>query len=90
MPQYQITVDEETARGLFSGEGGLAKLVEQVVNQILQEQVTEQLRAARYERTEQRAGCRNGTRPHVLTARVGRLHPRLHTARAMSYVREVR
>ena len=35
MPQYQISVDEETVRGLFSGDGALAKLVEAVVNEML-------------------------------------------------------
>ena len=28
MPQYEISVDEDTVRGLFSGDGALAKLVE--------------------------------------------------------------
>jgi len=59
--------------GLFSGDGALAKLVEAVVNEILQGQVTEQLGATRYERTEQRAGYRNGSRPRTLIARVGTL-----------------
>jgi putative transposase len=59
------------------------------VNQILQGQVTEQLGAARYERTEQRAGYRNGTRPHVLTARVGRLNLRVPQVREGEFSTEV-
>jgi transposase-like protein len=73
MAQYQITVDDEILKGLFQQDGGVAKLVEQVLNQILQAQVTEQLKAAPYERTEARQGYRNGTLPRTLTTRVGRL-----------------
>ncbi|MBX5437132.1 MAG: IS256 family transposase [Alicyclobacillaceae bacterium] len=73
MAQYQITVDDQILKGLFQQDGGVAKLVEQVLNQILQAQVTEQLKAAPYERTEARQGYRNGTLPHTLTTRVGRL-----------------
>ena len=89
MPQYQITVDEETVRGLFSGDGALAKLVEQVVNEILQGQVTEQLGATRYERTEQRAGYRNGSRPRTLIARVGTLNLRVPQVREGEFSTEV-
>jgi len=89
MPQYQITVDEETVRGLFSGDGALAKLVEAVVNEILQGQVTEQLGATRYERTEQRAGYRNGSRPRTLIARVGTLNLRVPQVREGEFSTEV-
>ncbi|SIS77675.1 hypothetical protein SAMN05421799_1041, partial [Alicyclobacillus vulcanalis] len=46
MAQYQITVDDAILEGLFERDGGVAKLVESVVNQILQAQVQEQLKAA--------------------------------------------
>jgi putative transposase len=39
MPDYQITIDGETVRGLFAGDAGLAKLLEQVLNQVLEAQV---------------------------------------------------
>jgi putative transposase len=73
MAQYQITVDDAILEGLFQRDGGVAKLVESVVNQILQAQVQEQLKAAPYERTEARRGYRNGTVTRTLTTRVGRL-----------------
>ena len=73
MAQYQITVDDAILEGLFQRDGGVAKLVESVVNQILQAQVQEQLKAAPYERTEARTGYRNGTVTRTLTTRVGRL-----------------
>ncbi|MEX1407333.1 IS256 family transposase, partial [Hydrogenibacillus schlegelii] len=73
MAQYQITVDDAILEGLFQRDEGVAKLVESVVNQILQAQVQEQLMAAPYERTEARRGYRNGTVTRTLTTRVGRL-----------------
>jgi putative transposase len=73
MTQYQITLDSETLQQLFVGKGQLAQLVEAVLNQVLQAQVTEQLQAAPYERTSDRQGYRNGYKPHHLTTRVGTL-----------------
>jgi len=76
MAQYNITIDSELLHQLFlsdSKESGVSKLLESVLNQILQAQATEQLRAKAYERTEERQGYRNGTYPHRLTTRVGSL-----------------
>ena len=77
MALYQINLDDALLHGLFQQDGGMARLLEQVLNQILQAQVTEQLQAAPYERTEQRQGYRNGTYPHTLTTRVRRLTLRI-------------
>lgn len=73
MTQYQFTVDSDTWQQLFVGKGQLAQLVEAVLNQVLQAQVTDQLQAAPYERTEERRGYRNGYKPHHVTTRVGTL-----------------
>jgi transposase-like protein len=43
---------------------GVAKLLESVLNQVLQAQVTEQVAAERYERTDERQGYPNGSYPH--------------------------
>ena len=50
MAQYQITVDQEILHQLFLGErdAGVAKLLESVLNQVLQAQVTEQIGAKPY------------------------------------------
>ncbi|WP_126429726.1 IS256 family transposase [Brevibacillus marinus] len=74
MAQYQITVDAQLLQQLFLGnsqDSGVAKLLESVLNQVLQAQATEQLSAEPYERTDERQGYRNGTYPHQLTTRVG-------------------
>ncbi|MEX1386052.1 transposase, partial [Hydrogenibacillus schlegelii] len=64
-----MTVDEEIFEVLFQRDGCLANLVESVVNQILQAQVQEHLKAAPYERTKERQGYRNGTVTRTLTTR---------------------
>ncbi|WP_374717690.1 IS256 family transposase [Neobacillus sp.] len=74
MAQYQINVDSQLLHQLFLGntqDSGVAKLLESVLNQILQAQVTEQLEAQRYERTENRQRYRNGSYPHQLHTRIG-------------------
>ncbi|NSW84649.1 MAG: IS256 family transposase [Syntrophothermus sp.] len=73
MAHYQVTVDGEVLQQLFSRDDGLARLVEQVLNQILEAQVTEQLKAKPYERTEERQGYRNGHREKPIVTRIGRL-----------------
>ena len=36
MTQYQITLSDEIVHGLFKEDGAMARLVEQVLNQVLQ------------------------------------------------------
>ena len=67
--------------GCSSGENSLGQLLEAVVNQVLEAQLSEQLQAAPYERTEERQGYRNGYKPRTLTTRVGRLALRVPQVR---------
>ena len=71
MTQYQITYRRN--RALCSRDGAMAKLLEEVLNQVLEAEVTEALGAKPYERTEERRGYRNGYKPRSMTTRVGRL-----------------
>lgn len=89
MTQYQITLDSETLQQLFVGKGQLAQLVGTVLNQVLQAQVTEQLQATPYERTDERRGYRNGYKPHHLTTRVGTLTLRLPQVREGQFSTEL-
>ncbi len=73
MARYQVTVDGELVQQLFIRDDGLARLAEQVLNQILEAEATEQLGARPYERTDERQGYRNGHRDKPLNTRVGRL-----------------
>ena len=54
-----------------SKDASVAKLLESVLNQVLKAQVSEQVAADHYERTDDRQGYRNGTYPRSLTTRVG-------------------
>lgn len=90
MTQYQLTLDPTVLQRLFtSGDGQLAHLLEAVLNQVLEAQVTEQLQAERYERTDERQGYRNGYKPRQLTTRVGRLTLRVPQARDGSFSPEL-
>jgi transposase-like protein len=71
MADYDVSVGRELLPGLLSGQDGLAKLVEAVLNQVLEAQVTEALGADRHERTEERTGYGNGYRARTLYTRVG-------------------
>jgi len=92
MAQYKINVDSELLHQLFLGnsqDAGVAKLLESVLNQVLQAQVTEQVEAERYERTETRQGYRNGTYPHQLTTRVGTITLRVPRIRGGKFSTEL-
>jgi len=71
MTDYNITVGKDLLPELLSSQDGLAKLVEGVLNQILEAQVTESLGADKHERSGERIGYRNGYRPRQLYTRVG-------------------
>ncbi|WP_066355652.1 IS256 family transposase, partial [Fervidicola ferrireducens] len=76
MAQYNITIDSEILHHLFlngAKDEGMAKLLESVLNQILQAQATEQIKAEPYERTEERQDYRNGYYQRNLVTRVGTL-----------------
>lgn len=80
MAQFNITITEELLHGLFLSNGrdeAFSKLLEEIFNQILLAQSTEQLGAEPYERTEGRTAYRNGTRERQLTTRIGTLTLRI-------------
>lgn len=85
MAQYQVTIDGEILQQLFVRDDGLARLVEQLVNQILEAQVAEQLKAEHYERTEARQGYRNGHQPRLLKSRLGALNLQVPRVRRGSF-----
>jgi hypothetical protein len=87
MAQYQITVDQEILHQLFLGErdAGVAKLLESVLNQVLQAQVTEQIGAKPYDRK----GYRNGSYSRSLTTRVGTINLRIPCIREGQFSTEL-
>src|SRR5690606_32901038 len=89
MAQYQITVDGEMLHQLFRGDEGVGKLLESVLNQVLEAQVTEHIKAAPFERTDERAGYRNGYRDREMKTRVGTLELRVPRVRSGSFSTEL-
>ncbi len=52
-----LNLDDALLHGLFQQDGAVARLLEQVLNQVLQAQVAEQLLAAPNQRTEVKRWC---------------------------------
>lgn len=64
---------ELTQAVLLDDPDFLREIVERTVQTILEEELSAHLGAERYERTGERRGYRNGTKPRTLTTRVGTL-----------------
>jgi transposase-like protein len=71
MATFEITIDDEKIQDLLQGDRGMAALLQPILNQLLQAEMTEHLRAEPGERTDQRRGWRNGSYERRLTTRVG-------------------
>ena len=72
MDPYQITLNETLLARLFQNDG-LKPLLEELLNQVLNAQVTEQIGAEPYERSPFRQNSRNGYRERPITTRIGTL-----------------
>ena len=67
--------DAEVAQGgLLDDPGFLKEIVERVLQELLEAEMTEHVGAAPYERAENRTGHRNGHKPRTLRTRVGTLN----------------
>lgn len=71
MATIEIELDDEKIRDLLQSDRGMAALLEPVLNQLLQAEMTEHLQAKPRERTAERRGWRNGSYERRLTTRVG-------------------
>ena len=68
-------LDAELAQEvLLDDPGFLRGIVQRLVQQLLEAEMTEHIGAAPYERTERRTGQRNGYKPRTLRTRVGTLN----------------
>jgi putative transposase len=66
---------EEVAQGILLDDPGIFKeIVESVLQELLEVEMTEHVGAAPYERSERRTGHRNGYKPRALRTRVGTLN----------------
>src|SRR5919199_336726 len=66
---------EEVAQGILLDDPAfLREIVERVLQELLEAEMTEHVGAAPYERTTERKGHRNGHKPRTLRTRVGTLN----------------
>ena len=66
---------EEVAQGILLDDPGFLKeIVERVLQELLEAEMTEHVGAAPYERSEGRTGHRNGYKPRTVRTRVGTLN----------------
>jgi putative transposase len=71
---YRRSVEELTQGILLDDPGFLREIVERVLQEMLEAQMSDHLGAAPYERTQKRTGHRNGYKPRTLKTRVGTLN----------------
>jgi len=89
MAEYDVTIPADFLSSFLTDPRGLAKLVETVLNQVLDAQATEQVGAGRYERSEGRMAYRNGYRSRQLYTRVGHLTLRVPQLRDGQFCTEI-
>ena len=89
MDNYDIKLKREDLLGLLSRNDGMADILTDVINQVLEAQCTEQLKAAPYERSEERQAYRNGYRTRTLYTRVGPLSLRVPQTRNGEFSTEI-
>jgi transposase-like protein len=73
MATFEITTRDQKIQDLLQSDQGMAALLQPILNQLLQAEMTEHLRAEPGERTTERRGWRNGSYERRLTTRVGTL-----------------
>ena len=71
MATIEIEIDDRKIQQLLQGDRGIAVLLEPILNQILQAEMTEHLKAEPGEETDDRLGYRNDSYKRKLATRVG-------------------
>lgn len=89
MADYDIKLKREDLVGLLTENDALSELLESVLNQILEAQMTDHLGAERYEHVDERKGYRNGTRVRQLFTRVGPLNLHVPQTRDGSFSTDI-
>lgn len=85
----QVTIDTDQLKDVLSHDQGLQTLLEAVLGQVLDAEMTDHIGAEPYERTDQRRTYRNGYRLRRLTTRVGTLTLRVPQSRDGSFSTEL-
>ena len=88
MATIEVTIDDEQIEAISDGDG-LAALVQAVLNQVLEAEMTDHLKATPHERTDERQGVRNGYYERELLMRVGPIQLRVPRDRAGTFCTEL-
>lgn len=89
MADFEVTLSGSKLKDLLTRDDGLQGLVEDVLNQVLEAQMTEHIGAGRHERSETRQAYRNGHRMRRLYSRVGPLSLRVPQSRDGGFSTEI-
>lgn len=89
MSDYNIKLKQEDLVALLTENDAMAQLLTSVINQVLEAQCTEHLKAERYERVDERQAYRNGYRARTLYTRVGPLTLRVPQTRDGSFSTDI-
>lgn len=85
MAEYDVKLNGKQLLGLLNEGNALSEMVSDIINQVLEAQMSEHLGANRYEHNEDRTGYRNGYRSRTLYTRVGPLNLRIPQTRDGSF-----
>ena len=89
MADYDIKLNTNQLVDVLSKNDAIRGLLESVLNQVLETQMTEHLGAKPHEQTDERTGYRNGTRVRELYTRVGPLNLQVPQTRDGSFKTEI-
>ena len=89
MADYDIKLNTNQLVDVLSKNDAIRGLLESVLNQVLETQMTEHLGAKPHEQSEERTGYRNGTRVRELYTRVGPLNLQVPQTRDGSFKTEI-
>ena len=89
MAQYDIKLNSNELVDLLSNNEQFPKLMEGIINQVLDAQMTEHLGVEVYERSNDRNGYRNGYRIRRLSTRIGHLILRVPQTRDGSFSTDI-
>ena len=89
MTKHNVSIDPTLLADLLNSPNGMAQLVEGVLNEILQTQMSQHLNAERYEHSDERIGVRNGNRIRKIHTRIGALTLQVPQTRDGSFCTDI-
>lgn len=89
MADIQLTINSEMIQDLFQQRDGVGKLLQSMLNQVLEAEMSEFVGAQPYERNDERVAVRNGYYERQLTTRVGKLTLRVPRDRSGRFSTEI-